>query len=71
LRDALVAAGAPSTVGELDPPASEQVVRWALTALPLMRDRFTVADLRFFAADWDAAMVDRLLAASGVLGASA
>jgi hypothetical protein len=36
-----------------------------------MRDRFTVADLRFFAADWDAAMVDRLLAASGVLGASA
>ena len=71
LRDALVAAGAPSTVGELDPPASEQVVRWALTALPLMRDRFTVADLRFFAADWDPAMVDRLLTASGVLGASA
>jgi len=68
LRDALVAAGAPATVGELDPPATEQVVRWALTALPLMRDRFTVADLRFFAGDWDAALVDRLLEASGVLG---
>lgn len=71
LRDALRAAGAPSTVGELDPPATESVVRWALTALPLMRDRFTVADLRFFADDWEAETVDRLLSASGVLGASA
>ena len=71
LRDALVAAGAPSTVGELDPPAGEQVVRWVLTALPLMRDRFTVADLRFFAGDWDTATVERLLESSGVLGARA
>lgn len=71
LRKALVDAGAPSTAGELDPPAGEPVVRWALTALPLMRDRFTVADLRFLAGDWDGAMVDRLLATSGVLGAAA
>jgi glycerol-1-phosphate dehydrogenase [NAD(P)+] len=70
LRDALVAAGAPSRVAELDPPAGEAVVRWALTALPLMRDRFTVADLRFMAGDWDATTVDRLLDASRVLEAS-
>ena len=54
LRNALVGAGAPSTVGELDPPAGAEVTRWAIAALPLMRDRFTVADLRFFAGDWDA-----------------
>ncbi len=71
LRDALVAAGAPSTVGDLDPPATEGVARWALTALPLMRDRFTVADLRFFAGEWDPASVERLLVSSGVLGATA
>ena len=32
-----------------------------------MRDRFTVADLRFLAGDWDAATVDRLLDRSGIL----
>ena len=71
LRDALVAAGAPSTIDELDPPAGAEVTRWAIGALPLMRDRFTVADLRFFAGDWDPATVERLLESSGVLGASA
>ncbi|HSL75619.1 MAG TPA: hypothetical protein VK867_01650, partial [Candidatus Limnocylindrales bacterium] len=71
LRDALIAAGAPSTVGELEPPAGASVVRWALTALPLMRDRFTVTDLRFLAGDWEAASIDRLLFASGVMGPAA
>lgn len=71
LRDALVAAGAAATVGELDPPAGADVTRWAIASLPLMRDRFTVADLRFFAGDWDAATVERLLDSSGVLGANA
>ena len=71
LRNALVAAGAPSTVGELDPPAAADVTRWAIASLPLMRDRFTVADLRFLAGDWDQAAVERLLESSGVLGASA
>jgi glycerol-1-phosphate dehydrogenase [NAD(P)+] len=71
LRSALKAAGAPSTIGELEPATQDAVVRWALSALPLMRDRFTVADLRFLAGDWDAVTTDRLLEASGVLGASA
>ena len=71
LRAALIAAGAPSTIGELDPSVEVAVVRWALSALPLMRDRFTVVDLRFLTGDWDHATADRLLEASGVLGTRA
>ncbi len=67
LRTALNEAGAPATVGDLDPPATAAVVRWALGALPLMRDRFTVADLRFLAGDWNPATIDRLLDRSGIL----
>jgi hypothetical protein len=33
-----------------------------------MRDRFTVADLRFFAGDWSDATTDALLERSGILG---
>ena len=54
LTRALTEARAPARIAELDPPAPEPTVRWALHALPLMRDRFTVADLRFFAGEWDA-----------------
>ena len=68
LRDALRRAGAATTAEELDPPAPPEVVRWAIRALPLMRDRFTVADLRFFAGDWDDATVDRWIDRSGILG---
>lgn len=68
LRDALRRAGAATTAAELDPPAPPDVVRWAVRALPLMRDRFTVADLRFFAGDWDDASVDRWIDRSGILG---
>jgi glycerol-1-phosphate dehydrogenase [NAD(P)+] len=68
LRDALERAGAAATVEALDPPAPRDVVRWAVGALPLMRDRFTVVDLRFLTGDWDEAAVDGLLARSGILG---
>jgi glycerol-1-phosphate dehydrogenase [NAD(P)+] len=68
LAGALAQAGAPGRIADLDPPAPEPTVRWALRALPLMRDRFTVADLRFFAGDWEDAAVDDLLARSGILG---
>jgi glycerol-1-phosphate dehydrogenase [NAD(P)+] len=68
LARALAEAGAPARIADLDPPAPEPTVRWALRALPLMRDRFTVADLRFFAGGWDDATVDDLLARSGILG---
>lgn len=65
---ALADAGASARIVDLDPPAAEPTVRWALRALPLMRDRFTVADLRFFAGDWDDVTMDDLVARSGILG---
>jgi hypothetical protein len=70
LRAALTDAGAAATVAALQPPAAGPLVRWALSALPLMRDRFTIADLRFMAGDWEKATIDRLLDASGILEAS-
>jgi glycerol-1-phosphate dehydrogenase [NAD(P)+] len=70
LRDALVRAGAASTLAELDPPAPAEVGRWAIRSLPLMRDRFTVADLWFVTGGWDETMADDLLERSGILGAS-
>lgn len=68
LRLALAASGAVASLGELDPPTPPGVARWALRALPLMRDRFTVADLRFFVGGWDEEATDRLLVRSGIAG---
>ncbi|HEX6868264.1 MAG TPA: hypothetical protein VF119_05635, partial [Candidatus Limnocylindrales bacterium] len=65
---ALADAGAAARIAELEPPAPPDVVRWAARSLPLMRDRFTVADLRLFAGDWDDPTVDALLEQSGILG---
>lgn len=68
LADALRDAGAAHRIEALDPPQPEALVRWALRSLPLMRDRFTVADLRLFAGTWDDATTDALLERSGILG---
>ncbi len=68
LSTALANAGAAAEIGDLEPPAPGDVVRWALHTLPLMRNRFTVADLRFFAGDWSDDAVDGLLYRSGILG---
>lgn len=62
LATALRAARCAVGFGELDPPAPPEVVRWALTSLPLMRDRFTVVDLLWLTGGWDDAFVERLLA---------
>ncbi len=67
LRDALVRAGAAATLADLDPATPPDVGRWAVRALPLMRDRFTVADLRLFAGDWDDPLADDLIERSGIL----
>jgi glycerol-1-phosphate dehydrogenase [NAD(P)+] len=61
LAGALREAGAPARFGELDPPVAPEVVRWALGNCHLMRDRFTLADLLFFAGWWDDAFVERIL----------
>lgn len=71
LQEALGRAGAATTVADLDPPCPPDVTRWASRSLPLMRDRFTVADLRLFTGEWDDVTVDQLLARSGVLGSAA
>jgi glycerol-1-phosphate dehydrogenase [NAD(P)+] len=67
LAAALEQAGSPARAADLDPAPDPDVARWALRALPLMRDRFTVADLRFFTGSWDDATADELLERSGIL----
>ena len=61
LGRALREAGAPARFGELDPPVAPGVARWALANCHLMRNRFTLADLLFFAGWWDEAFVERIL----------
>lgn len=61
LGGALREAGAPVRFGELDPPVPPEVARWALGNCHLMRNRFTLADLLFFADLWDDAFVERML----------
>lgn len=51
---ALRSAGAPATFDELDPPASPAMAGWALFNGHLIRDRFTLADLAWFAGAWTA-----------------
>ncbi|MEK6721445.1 MAG: iron-containing alcohol dehydrogenase [Chloroflexota bacterium] len=68
LREALTNAGAAVTIAELDPPTTVDTASWALRALPFMRDRFTVADLRLFCGTWDEGRVGDLLARSGIVG---
>lgn len=61
LADALKEGGAPTRFSELDPPMTPQVSRWALQNCHLMRNRFTAADLLFFAGLWDETFVETLL----------
>src|SRR5215210_7076714 len=61
LGGALREAGAPARFGELDPPVEPAVARWAIRNCHLMRERFTLADLLFFAGWWDEAFVERML----------
>lgn len=70
IADALRAAGAAATIDALDPPARPDAVAWALRSLPLMRDRFTVADLRLFSDGWPTDEADRILDRSGILGSA-
>jgi glycerol-1-phosphate dehydrogenase [NAD(P)+] len=49
---ALRSAGASATFEELDPPASRATATWALFNGHLIRDRFTLADLAWFAGLW-------------------
>ncbi len=68
LGDALTGAGAPARFGDLDPPVSQQTVRWAVKNCHLMRNRFTIADLLFFLGWWDDAFVEELLGRARSVG---
>jgi len=69
LADALRRAGSPARFRDLDPPVDERTARWALRSCFLMRNRFTVADLAWFAGLWDDRFVDRILDEAAGLGA--
>jgi glycerol-1-phosphate dehydrogenase [NAD(P)+] len=58
---ALRAAGAPARFEELDPPANRATAVWALLNGHLIRDRFTLADLAWFAGAWTPGFVDEVI----------
>lgn len=68
LAASLSSAGAPTRFSQLDPPVAADLVRWALAGCHLMRDRFTVADLAFFAGEWGARDVDAALDGAASIG---
>ena len=53
--------GAPVHFADLTPAVDPQRARWALTCLPFMRDRFTLADLLLLAGRWIDELVERVL----------
>lgn len=53
---------------DLAPSVSEQRARWALAALPFMRDRMTLADLILFAGLWDERLFDRVFERAASVG---
>lgn len=61
LGGALRDTGAPARFADLSPPIAPEIARWALMNCHLMRNRFTLADLLFYAGRWDDAFVERLL----------
>jgi glycerol-1-phosphate dehydrogenase [NAD(P)+] len=68
LAGALREAGAPTRFSELDPPVAPEIARWALRDCHLMRNRFALADLLFFAGRWNDDFVEELLERSSSAG---
>ena len=62
---------APTTFAELTPPVSADRARWALGALPFMRDRLSIADLFVLAGRWDDGLFDRVFARAARAGEGA
>lgn len=68
---ALRSAGAAATFDELAPAASRATAVWALFNGHLMRDRFTLADLAWFAGAWTAEAADAAIAEAAAIAAAA
>ena len=69
LARAIGTAGAPTRFSMLEPAVAPRVARWALLNCHLMRDRFTVLDLRSFMGAWNDEDVEATLSAAAGLGA--
>lgn len=60
--------GAPTTFSTLRPPVPAGRARWALSALPFMRDRLTLADLFVLRDSWNDGLFDRVFSRAVTLG---
>jgi glycerol-1-phosphate dehydrogenase [NAD(P)+] len=60
--------GAPRRFSELTPAVTAERARWALAALPFMRDRMSLADLLVFAGRWNDDLFDRVFARAASVG---
>jgi len=68
---ALRAWGAPTTFAGLTPSVSSDRARWALSALPFMRDRMSLADLLVLAGRWNDDLFDRVFVRAAEAGGGA
>lgn len=60
--DTLLRWDAPTKFSELTPPVDAAQARWALLALPFMRDRLTVCDLLLMRGLWNDELMDEVFA---------
>lgn len=60
--------GAPTRLSELTPAVDAETARWALAALPFMRDRLTLADLLVVNGAWTDEFLDRVIARAETAG---
>ncbi|HET7029452.1 MAG TPA: iron-containing alcohol dehydrogenase [Candidatus Limnocylindrales bacterium] len=67
----LSAAGAPARFDELDPAVSREDAAWALYNGHLIRDRFTLADLAWFAGTWTPDLVRASIDEAAAIAAAA
>ncbi|WP_290808324.1 iron-containing alcohol dehydrogenase [Herbiconiux sp.] len=65
---ALALWGAPRTFLALTPAVSPERARWALAALPFMRDRMSLADLLVLRGCWNDELFDRVFARAADVG---
>ncbi len=65
----LVRSGAPTRFADLAPPVEAATARWALANCHLLRERFSILDLAFFAGVWEPDDVEAILDRAARLGA--
>jgi glycerol-1-phosphate dehydrogenase [NAD(P)+] len=71
IAGALRSAGASATFDELEPAVSRDAATWALFNGHLIRDRFTLADLAWFAGLWTAELAASVIdEAAAIAGAA-